>query len=73
MVFESEIIVAIQSVFHSEMNQNNIFLFLKKSFLTSTQSENTQKKFEVKKINKIQFFSNMLLKHKNKQGLRETH
>jgi hypothetical protein len=43
MVFESEIIVAIQSVFHSEMNQNNIFLFLKKSFLTSTQSENTKK------------------------------
>jgi hypothetical protein len=26
-VFKSVVIIVIQSVFHSEMNQNNIFLF----------------------------------------------
>ena len=43
-VFESVVAVAFQSVFHSEMHQNNVFLFfLKSNFDISTlkRSENT--------------------------------
>jgi hypothetical protein len=46
-VFRSEVAVTFQSVFHSEMNQNNVFIFiLKKLFLISAHQNDlkTQKK-----------------------------
>jgi hypothetical protein len=47
--------VAFQSAFHLEMNQNNIFLFLKFTFdiNTSKQSKNTKKNLKLKKSSKI--------------------
>jgi hypothetical protein len=34
-MFESVVVVVFQNIFHSEMYQNNVFIF-KKLFLTST-------------------------------------
>jgi hypothetical protein len=39
-VFESIVAVAFQSVFHSEMHQNNKFFIFKKLFLTSAHQNN---------------------------------
>jgi hypothetical protein len=44
-VFGSVVVVAFQSVFHSEMHQNNVFYFLKIIFdiSASKRSKNTKK------------------------------
>jgi hypothetical protein len=72
-VFRSVVVVAFHSVFHLEMHQN-IFLFFKNHFdiSVSKRSENTKKHINLKqrkKLKKIQFFSKIFLKCKNKQDL----
>jgi hypothetical protein len=47
-MFGSVVTVAFQSAFHSEMHQNDVFLFLKKLFLRSTHQNDSK---YTKKIN----------------------
>jgi len=65
----SVVAVAFQSVFHSEIYQNNIFFIFKKLFLTSTHQNDskTPKNINLKQKKKSNFYKT-LLKHKTKEG-----
>jgi hypothetical protein len=57
-VFGSIVVIVFQSVFHSEMYQNNIFFYFFKLFLTLTHQNDlkTPKNINLKQRKKINFF-----------------